>query len=118
MTTKKADEAPKPKGLFPAIASGVDENGLRWEDVDIFGTVYRVRQITVDESDAAYDAAQNPDNTFNSRLNQRMELCSAIVAPLTEVGDIGAWNTLKLRALIFVFDRINNLPAADSEGNA
>jgi len=118
MTTKKADEAPKPKGLFPAIASGVDENGMRWEDVDILGEVYRVRQILVDESDTAYDASVNPDGTFNARLNQRMELCAAIVLPPTEVDAIGRWNTLKLRALIFVFDRINNLPPADSEGNA
>lgn len=113
---KKPDEKPKP--LFPALASGVDENGMRWEDVDIFGTTYRVRRITVDESDEAYDASQNADGTFNARLNQRMELCAAIVSPSTDVSDIGSWDTLKLRALIFVFDRINNLPAADSEGNA
>lgn len=111
----KPDEKPKP--LFPALDKGV-ENGMRWEDVDIFGTTYRVRQITVDESDDAYDASQNSDGTFNARLNQRMELCAAIVLPPTAVSDIGSWDTLKLRALIFVFDRINNLPAADPEGNA
>ena len=115
--TTKVEEK-KATEPFPAKASGTDANGLRWEEVPIFGTVYRVREITVQESDDAYDVSLNDDKTFNARLNQRMELVAAIEAPSTSVDDIANWGTLKLRALIYVFDRINNLPPADTEGNA
>lgn len=100
--------------------SDVDENGLAWEDVDVFGTIYRLREITVSESDAAYDASQNADKTFNSRLNQRMQLAASIVSPPTSVDDIesGKWGVRKLVILLNAFDRLNSLPPANTEGNA
>lgn len=109
MTTKTAKAAP---------VTGVDENGLAWEDVGVFGTTYRVREITVEESDTAFDAAQNPNGTFNARLNQRMQLSAAIVSPATTVDDMAKWTTKKLITIIDAFDRLNSLPPADSEGNA
>ena len=98
--------------------SGVDDNGLRWEDVPYGDTTYRLREITVDESDAAFDAAQNPDKTFNARLNQRMLLVSSIMSPATALDDIGKWGGLKYLVLLRAFDRLNTLPPADAEGNA
>ena len=109
MTTKTAKAAP---------VTGIDENGLAWEDVEVFGTTYRIREITVEESDAAFDASQNPDKTFNARLNQRMQLSAAIVSPPTSVDDMAKWGVKKLVTVIDVFDRLNSLPAADTEGNA
>lgn len=108
MTTKTAKAAP---------VTGVDDNGLAWEDVEVFGTTYRIREITVDESDAAYDASQNADKTFNARLNQRMQLSAAIVSPPTTVDDMAKWSVKKLVQIINVFDRLNSLPPADTEGN-
>lgn len=101
----------------PTASSGIDENGLAWEDVDVFGTAYRLREITVPESDAAFDASLNPDKTFNSRLNQRLALCSSIVSPATNMDEIERWGVRKLMRLLEVFDRLNSLPAADTEGN-
>ena len=72
----------------------------------------------MDESDAAFDASQNPDKTFNPRLNQRLELASSIVCPKTSLDDIGKMGVVKLRALLFVSQRINSLPPADEAGNA
>lgn len=119
MAAKAAEaEKPKPKPLFPAIGIGVDENGLRWEDVDVLGTVYRVREITVDDDDLAFDAAENPDGqTMNARLQSRMLLAAAIVSPPTTVDEMGKWSLIKLRILTFVFNRLNSLPPADAEGN-
>lgn len=111
---EKAKE-PEP---FPAIESGIDGDGLRWEVVDILGTKTRFREITVDESDIAYDASQNPDKTFNMRLNQRMELVASVVDPKITLDDVDKWGVRKLRAMLYVYDRLNTLSPADAEGNA
>ena len=113
-----ADEKPKPKVLFPALDSGVDENGLRWERVDILGTLATVRELTTQEEDDAFDAAELPDDKINARLQRRLLLASAVVEPKVEVDDIAKWPGLRTRAFMFVMDRINSLPPADAEGNA
>lgn len=99
------------------LSSGVDDNGLAWQDEDIFGTTFRFREVTVQESDDAYDASLNEDKTFNQRLNQRLLLVSSIVSPKVAVDDIGKWGIRKLIAMLDAYDRINALPAADIEGN-
>lgn len=117
----RADEKAKPeKTLWPPVASGVDEHGLRWEDVEVFGTAYRVREITVEEDDAAYDASILPDDEdkINPRIQTRMQLSTAIVSPPCTIDDIAHWPRMRLRALTFVFNRLNTLPPADAEGNA
>ena len=114
----KADEKPKPKVLFPALDSGVDADGLRWERVDILGTLATVRELTTQEEDDAFDAAELPDDKINGRLERRLRLCSAIVSPKVTPDDIVGWPGLKTRSLMFVMDRINSLPPADAEGNA
>lgn len=100
-----------------APVSGVDENGLRWEDTDVFGTTYRIREITVPEWDAAFDAASTGPDTINPRLRSRLELCSAIVSPVTTLNDMDNWSKAKLLRLLEAYDKINNLPPADAEGN-
>lgn len=107
--------AAKKKAIMP---SGVDDNGLAWQDEDISGTTYRFREVTVQESDDAYDASLNEDKTFNQRLNQRLLLASSIVSPKVAVDDISKWGIRKLIAMLDAYDRINALPAADIEGNA
>lgn len=114
----KADEQPKEKPLFPALDKGVDADGLRWEKVDVFGTLYTLREVTTEEEDAAFDAAELPDDKINARLQRRLLLCSSIVSPAVSVDEIAKWPGLKTRSLMWVMDRINSLPAADAEGNA
>lgn len=103
-----------------AATSGVDENGLRWEDVPFGGTTYRLREITVEEGDMAFDAAYNPEkDTVNPRLRTRLEICSSLVSPAgLTVDDIGKWGKIKWLTLLTVYERLNALPAADNEGNA
>jgi hypothetical protein len=113
----KPDEKPKPKILFPPIAEGV-EDGLKWQDVEVLGTVYRVRELTTQEEDDAFDAAELPDDKINARLQRRMLLSFSIVSPKVAVEDIQAWPGLKRRCLELVMDRMNSLPPADAEGNA
>jgi len=117
--TAVAAKAPeKAKVPFPALDKGVDEKGRRWERVDVFGTLYTVRELTTQEEDDAFDAAELDDDKINARLERRLRLCSAIVEPKASVDDIAAWPGLKTRSLMYVMDRINSLPPADAEGNA
>jgi len=113
---KPADEKPKPKILFPPIAEGV-EDGLHWQDVDVFGEVFHFVELTVQDEDDAWDAAELPDDKINTRLQRRLLLCSAIKRPAITVDEIARWPGLKRRALDLVMDRMNSLPPADAEGN-
>lgn len=98
--------------------SGIDDKGFAWRDIRVGGETYRIRQISVEESDAAFDATYNEKtDTSNPRLRSRIELCYAIVDPVTEPPMIDRWPRAKLFALLTAFDRLNNLPAADTEGN-
>jgi hypothetical protein len=99
-------------------AYGTDDNGLAWKDVDYNGTTYRVRQITVTEGDENWDAAQNEKTgKFNNRLNSRLNLAVGIVSPPTSIDDMGKWPGAKLVTLLRVFDDLNYLKDADTEGN-
>lgn len=108
---------PKPPDLFPAIESGVEDD-RKWEVVDVLGTRFKVRQVGVDESDAAYDASENENGTFNPRLQQRLELVASVTDPKITIDDIGRWPLIRLRALLYVMNRLNSLPPADESGNA
>lgn len=110
-----APEAVPEAEVFP---KGRDANGLYWEDVKVEGTVYRIRQITVPESDMAWDSTTDEkSNTSNPRARLRFELCYGIVSPETTPDDIDKWSRYKLYLLMNHFDRINQLPPADAEGN-
>ncbi len=99
-------------------ASGTDDNGLAWQEVAWDGVTYRIRQITVDEGDENYDAANNEKTgRFNGRLNSRLNLASAIVSPPTSIDDMGKWPGAKLVTMLKVWDKLNLLPEADTEGN-
>lgn len=97
--------------------TGTTEDGLPWKIVTVGGERYKLRAITVEESDTAYDASQNPDGTFNARLNSRMELAASIMEPATSVDDFSKWTIGKLVRLLRESERINALPAADAAGN-
>ena len=115
---KDEAQVPEKKDPLAPIASGIDSNGLRWEDHDVFGTTYRVREITVPEWDAATDAADLGNDRINPRLRSRLELASSIVSPETTIATMDTWSRAKLLRLLTIYDRVNTLPAADDEGNA
>lgn len=118
MAEKKANGG-TPK--FGAVTgTGVTDEGFAYEDIYISEKLtYRLREITVDEGDTAFDASQNPDKTtFNGRLDSRMRLSFSIVSPPTTVDEMARWPTKRLLTLLTSYDRLNNLPPADAEGNA
>lgn len=96
--------------------TGTTEDGLRWEETEYAGTTYRLREVTVEEMDTAFDAALNPDKTYNGRLQSRVALCSSIITPTTTIDDIGKWPNAKLIALLRAYDKLNVLPPASAEG--
>ena len=115
---EKEDE--KKNGLFKS--EGIYEDGpwkgLHWGEFTYEGVQYRMRQNTVDEGDTNYDACfDEKTQRFNARLNSRLNLSTAIVTPETTVDDMGAWSGVKLVALLRAWDKLNLLPAADTEGN-
>ena len=116
---KPEPEAVKPKEpvLFPPTASG-KEGRLKWEEVSIFGTSYRVRQITGKEDDEAWDAAEQDDGKYNNRILSRMQLAASVVTPKMGVDDFDELSKVELQALYFVHNRLNTLWPADTEGNA
>ena len=120
MTKKAAGETPdepiKPKTVFSA--TGRTPEGLKWGELVVEDTTWRLRQTTVDEGDEAWDAAYDESSKkFNGRLNSRMNLAASIIEPPTSVDDMGSWSGVKYLALQRAYDELNTLPEADTEGN-
>lgn len=92
------------------------------------GTTYTLRELSVDEGDEIWDAAQSPVDPskpdgamkFNSRFNSRALLARSLVEPTATVEQIGKWGGKKYVSLMRHFDRLNNVseenptPAAGS----
>lgn len=74
------------------------------------GERYTMRELSVDEGDACWDAAQNPDKTVNNRLNSRMLLSTALVEPTATVDQVGKWGGKKYVTLMRHFDKLNTVP--------
>ena len=109
----------KPKVPFPALDSGVDESGLRWETVELYDkSRWTIGEITTQDEDDAFDAAELPDDKINARLERRLRLVASVREPKITLDEIGSWPGLRTRSLMYVMDRINSLPPADAEGNA
>jgi hypothetical protein len=63
----------------------------RTKEVTIDGVTYVLRQITVQESDEAFDAARGPDGEIDARLSTRLILAASIESPPTTLDDILQW---------------------------
>lgn len=109
--------AEKAAKVEPVEERGVTEDGLPWKIVRVGAERFKVRAITVEESDQAYDASVNEDKTFNQRLNSRLELSTAIIEPRVTVDDIAKWPISKYIRLLREAEEINILPPADEQGN-
>lgn len=80
---------------------------------DVGSQRYTVRELSVDEGDAALAAAKGPDDKVNETINTRMLLATAIVEPATNVGQIGKFGSLKYLKVLQAFNALNTLPVAD-----
>jgi hypothetical protein len=74
------------------------------------GTTYTMRELSVDEGDDIWDAAQKPDKTVDNRLNSRLLLAKSLVEPVVSVEQVGKWGGRKYVTLMRHFDGLNTVP--------
>lgn len=85
------------------------------------GDRYTMRELSVDEGDEIWDAAQEPidirnpasGTKTNGRMNSRMLLARALVEPIVTVDQVGKWGGRKYVTLMREFDRLNTVPEAN-----
>lgn len=79
------------------------------------GVVTVMRELSVDEGDAIWDAAQEPDpkdktaTRTNNRLNSRMLLSKSLVEPSVTVDQVGKWGGKKYVTFMRHFDGLNTV---------
>ena len=102
-----------------AAPTYVTIDGEEYETTEVAAgsKTYVLRELSVKENDDIEDASQNPDKTFNGRLNLRLCLAASIVSPKTTVDDIGKWPGKCYLTLSRAFNRVNSL-SEGAEGNA
>jgi hypothetical protein len=112
-------DKPSEHKIGDVIGRGLLDDGRPYHDVYLDeARTYRLTRIWVAESDAAWDASQNEDKTFNPRLNNRLQLAAGIVSPKTSIDDFEKLTAIDLDALFRAYGRLNVLPPADDAGNA
>ena len=95
---------------------GMAEDGdFKTKEVEWNGTVYTLRELSVDDVDEINDATTGPDDKVNYRLNTRLSLAKSIQSPAVHPDEIGKWPTTKYTLMIRAF---NNLNTIDTPGNA
>lgn len=91
----------------------IDGERLATETFSFDGDTYTMRELNADESDEAWDAAQNPDKTVNGRLNSRLLLARSLVAPTVTADGAGKWGNRKYTVLLGHFNRLNSIDEAN-----
>lgn len=85
------------------------------------GETITVRELSVDEGDEAWDAAQEPINPkdpaagmrVNVRANTRFLLAKGMVEPATTADQVGKWGQRKYTAVLREFNRLNSIEEAN-----
>ena len=95
----------------------IDGEEYETTEVTAGSKTYTLRELSVKENDDIEDASQNPDKTFNGRLNLRLCLSASIVSPKTTVDDIGKWPGKRYLILSRAFNSVNSL-SEGAGGNA
>lgn len=70
-----------------------------------------VRELSVDETDDAAEAATGPDGKLSPRLNTRLLLAKAMVEPATDLAGIGKFGNQKFSQVLRAYNNLNSLPA-------
>jgi hypothetical protein len=74
--------------------------------VKVKGMSFRFRELSVEENDAAADAAKNPDGTVNGRTMMRMMIISSSIEPKLDPEQL---SKLPQRAYIKIYDAVSSL---------
>lgn len=87
-----------------------------FEVVKIKDIEYKVRELTVGETDNIEEAAKKPDGTTDWKLNTRLAV-SAATDPSIGVDGISSLGQTKYTLLIRAFNKMNTLPETGASPN-
>ncbi len=87
---------------------------------------FTLRELSVDEGDDIFDAAQTPVDPknpngpmrFNGRFNSRSLLAASMVEPTATVDQIGKWGGKKYVTFMQYYEGLNTIPEANPTGAA
>lgn len=91
------------------MATGVTDL-FRTTNVDLGGTEYKLRELSVKENDVCVAAARQPDGTFDGRIMMRFMVLKSVIDPKITDTDISA---LPQRLYLRLCDIVSDLNADD-----
>lgn len=91
----------------------IDDETYLTDTFEFDGTTFTMRELSVDEGDDIWEAAQNPDKTTNNRLNTRMLLAKSVIEPVVTVDQVGKWGGRKYTTMLRHFNRLNSIDEAN-----
>jgi hypothetical protein len=83
---------------------------FRTVKVDLGGTEYTLRELSVKENDDCTKMAKQPDGTFDGRIMMRMMVLKSIADPVTKDTDLGE---LPQRLYLRLCDLVTDLNGDD-----
>ena len=98
----------------------IDDERLATDTFEFDGDIYVMRELTDDEGNEAWDAAQEPDpagekgaTRVNGRLNTRFLIAKAMIQPTVTVDRIGKWGGRKYGTVLRHFNALNSIDSAN-----
>lgn len=99
----------------------VDGETYATETLDFGGTYFTLRELSVDEGDDIFEAAQEPidpkdlskGTKTNNRLNTRLLLAKSITEPATSADQVGKWGGRKYTTMLRAFNKLNSIEEAN-----
>ena len=111
--------------------SGVKKDDFEFlfstKSIDISGRVFVLKELSVAENDACWDASKNEDGTYNGRTNIRMMITKSAVDPTISLDQLAKFPNRVYLQLAEAVNELNSIddaetPATDEEesgeGNA
>lgn len=108
----------------------IDGESYATETFEFDGTMFTLRELSVDEGDDIWEASQEPIDAkdtskglkLNTRLNTRLLISKALLTPQITVDQVGKWGGRKYTAVLRHFNSLNSideenptLPAGSAE---
>ena len=82
------------------------------------GKTYLFREITVEENDAAMDAAKNPDGTsLNTKVMNRMIISTTSVDPKVSLDDISKMTHRLYQKIVDAINELNDPDRVETDPN-
>ncbi len=92
--------------------------GYDTRTVEHKGKSYTFREITVEENDAAMDAAKNPDGqTLNTKVMNRMIISTTAVEPKVGIDDISKMTHRLYQKIVDAVNELNDPDRVETDPN-